>query len=83
MAAMMANASPGGCLRQPDRQKLNGLPKHIVYGYATTIHKSQGGEYQHLIAIVPKNLELHIRQGGFIYCGNSRPPDLNHYRRFR
>jgi hypothetical protein len=36
--------------------EINGLPRYITYGYATTIHKSQGGEYQHVIAIVPKNL---------------------------
>ena len=42
---------------EPSELELNGLPKDVVYGYATTIHKSQGGEYAHVIAIVPKNVE--------------------------
>jgi hypothetical protein len=41
---------------EPSELELNGLPKHVAYGYATTIHKSQGGEYEHVITIVPKNL---------------------------
>jgi exodeoxyribonuclease V alpha subunit len=44
--------------------ELNGLPKHIAYGYATTIHKSQGGEYQHVIVIVPKNLSYTFGKPG-------------------
>ena len=41
---------------EPSELELNGLPKYVAYGYASTIHKSQGGEYQHVIAIVPRNL---------------------------
>ena len=62
-------AKPGDCTlaiqfegeEQPEyfdasELELNGLPKYVSYGYATTIHKSQGGEYAHVIAIVPKNI---------------------------
>jgi UvrD-like helicase C-terminal domain len=41
---------------EPSELELNGLPRYVTYGYASTIHKSQGGEYQHVIAVVPRNL---------------------------
>jgi superfamily I DNA and RNA helicase len=34
------------------------LPKYVEYGYAATIHKSQGGEYPHVITIVPRNIKF-------------------------
>jgi exodeoxyribonuclease V alpha subunit len=49
---------------EPSELELNGLPKHVAYGYATTIHKSQGGEYQHVIAVVPKNLAFTFGKPG-------------------
>ena len=49
---------------EPSELELNGLPRYIAYGYATTIHKSQGGEYQHVIAIVPKNLGFTFGKAG-------------------
>jgi hypothetical protein len=36
----------------------DGLPKYVEYGYAATIHKSQGGEYSHVITIVPRNIKF-------------------------
>jgi ATP-dependent exoDNAse (exonuclease V) alpha subunit len=36
----------------------SGLPKHISYAYATTIHKAQGGEYPHVIVAVPAKLQF-------------------------
>jgi ATP-dependent exoDNAse (exonuclease V) alpha subunit len=41
----------------PSELELNGLPKHVDYGYAVTIHKSQGGEFNHVIVAVPKNIQ--------------------------
>jgi RecD/TraA family predicted helicase len=49
---------------EPSELELNGLPKYVAYGYATTIHKSQGGEYQHVIAVVPKNLSYTFGKPG-------------------
>jgi hypothetical protein len=49
---------------EPSELELNGLPKHIAYGYATTIHKSQGGEYKHVITVAPKNLSFTFGKAG-------------------
>jgi exodeoxyribonuclease V alpha subunit len=49
---------------EPSELELNGLPKYVAYGYASTIHKSQGGEYEHVIAIVPKNLAFTFGKRG-------------------
>jgi hypothetical protein len=49
---------------EPSELELNGLHKYVAYGYATTIHKSQGGEYQHVIAVVPKNLAFTFGKPG-------------------
>ena len=49
---------------EPSELELNGLPKYVAYGYASTIHKSQGGEYQHVIAIVPRNLAFTFGKPG-------------------
>jgi len=42
----------------------DGLPAHVSYGYATTIHKSQGGEYAHVIALVPRNINYTFGRRG-------------------
>jgi hypothetical protein len=49
---------------EPSELELNGLPKYVAYGYASTIHKSQGGEYQHVIAVVPRNLAFTFGKPG-------------------
>jgi RecD/TraA family predicted helicase len=49
---------------EPSELEINGLPKYVAYGYATTIHKSQGGEYQHVITVVPKNLSVTFGKAG-------------------
>jgi ATP-dependent exoDNAse (exonuclease V) alpha subunit len=43
----------------------DGLPKHIAYGYASTIHKAQGSEFEHFIVIVDGSHEFLLSKQSF------------------
>jgi exodeoxyribonuclease V alpha subunit len=43
----------------------DGLPKNVAYGYASTIHKAQGSEFEHVIVIVDGSHEFLLKKQAF------------------
>ena len=43
----------------------NGLPKNVAYGYASTIHKAQGSEFEHVIVVIDGAQEFLLKKQAF------------------
>jgi UvrD-like helicase family protein len=45
--------------------KEDGLPKNVAFGYASTIHKAQGSEFEHVIVVVDGANDWLLRKQSF------------------